>query len=1218
MSPKDSKGMTRFTPLIFFTALLVLTTTCAGIVFPQNTKENADFKLALNLYNDGLFDLAQEQLKQFIAAYPNTSQGVEARFTLGLSQLKLKEYEDARITFQTFALTYQDNSRAPEAWWNVGECYAALNNPKEAALAFERVKVFHPKSKSAPDALVRAAFFFGLAGEKDNARRLLRTVLQEYPSSSAVIAARTQLGRIYFEEGNVDLAQNELKRVIDGDPSPDARAQALLILGNIEQEMGKSDAAQSHYQEIITTYKTSSALQGAYVHAARLNAAGGKHAEAIENLKKALALTKNIDTTLSKEALRSLGDAYAATGNVQNAVSSYGRFLDTYPADARVPDILRSLATAAARARDFRQSNEASARLLRSDAPDDFKRFALLRLALNAREQKSHATALQYYNRYTDLYPDDPSTPAVLFETARLVEQDLHDLRKASTAYELLVTRHPHADGADDALFGAARCQEQLHEYDRALQTYREVILTYPASDLVDSAAARVRMIETFEAKNKDAGLEKLALLVGDVVAERDRTGFAFRLGEIYFHDIKSYDAAAAQFAGAIAAGVPEPRLSESLYLRARSLEYVSWKDPSRRREAADAYREFLARVPGDRRADEATIAVFSLSASTLTEARTALQAALAVNPAFPRRDLMLLRIGTLCEDVDSTGAAMAAFAEALSIKPHSAATEEAHYRHFALLAGAGLLDSAMGAGTSYLQAYPSARRTALVLGMLGDLALERGQADRAASFYQQLTGEFPYTNAAGQARRKLADALLAAGNPQGAVSLYTELLHPPSAEPQQDQPADPSLVLALGKAYSLAGDTKAAKKQLFSLLTRERSGERAAEAYTALGMIYKNEGATDIATSYFREAGNAAPGTAATREIADLLFDSGQYDDALRQYTLLSKNSNNENERRNYDARAIVARLRTNDLAAANRDVAAFNKNYTDTGTEIAMFELERGNVFFRQKDYPRALKSFQTVVSKYDDSPSAPAAMYWIGKVYEVTQRPQEAIKQFESLLSEHPQADIIQKALFSLGNIYYRAEQWDAAIKNYRLVTDAATPDPALLPYAMSNLIETYETAGVFDAALTLTRKYLERYPNAEDAFDKRIKIGILYQRLGYYDQSVLHLQGLLDEAGSDLEGEIRYYIAEANYYKGDYHQAILDFLKVPYLVTKKGKIDWTATSLYMSGQSYEKMGRFDQALTMYKQIIDRPGIDETFKTAARKEIDRVNAILKKSAK
>ena len=152
----------------------------------QDSKENADFKLALNLYHDGLFDLAAEQLRQFVASYPATSQGIEARFYLGLTQLKLKRFEEARTTFQTFALNYQDNPRAPEAWQHTGEAYAALKNPREAALAFERVKVFHPKSKLAPDALLESARYFALDGDRENAKRVLRVILQEYPSSSAV------------------------------------------------------------------------------------------------------------------------------------------------------------------------------------------------------------------------------------------------------------------------------------------------------------------------------------------------------------------------------------------------------------------------------------------------------------------------------------------------------------------------------------------------------------------------------------------------------------------------------------------------------------------------------------------------------------------------------------------------------------------------------------------------------------------------------------------------------------------------------------------------------------------------------------------------------------------------------------------------------------------------------------------------------------------------
>ena len=51
--------------------------------------------------------------------------------------------------------------------------------------------------------------------------------------------------------------------------------------------------------------------------------------------------------------------------------------------------------------------------------------------------------------------------------------------------------------------------------------------------------------------------------------------------------------------------------------------------------------------------------------------------------------------------------------------------------------------------------------------------------------------------------------------------------------------------------------------------------------------------------------------------------------------------------------------------------------------------------------------------------------------------------------------------------------------------------------------------------------------------------------------------------------------------------------------------------------MSAQSYEKMGKFDQALNMYQQIIDKPGIDPAFKTAAQKEINRVKSAVKKES-
>jgi len=354
-------------------------------------------------------------------------------------------------------------------------------------------------------------------------------------------------------------------------------------------------------------------------------------------------------------------------------------------------------------------------------------------------------------------------------------------------------------------------------------------------------------------------------------------------------------------------------------------------------------------------------------------------------------------------------------------------------------------------------------------------------------------------------------------------------------------------------------------------------------------------------------------PSASTSREVAALLFDNGAYADAVKQYVALSQAAKSDSERQFFDARVVIARYRDGQSIQAEKDAAAFLKAYQRPEEDAASFELEKGLFFYRNEDYTVAQKSFDLIARKFDGTASAPWALYWTGKILEAGQKEQDALKVYQALMKNYPASPVIPRAYLALGNIFYNLEKWDESIRNYKVIVDDPHPDKSLLSLAMSNLIQTYETAGIFDAALQMTRRYLDLFPDADDSFDKKINIGILLQRLGYNDQSVLQLQTLLDQAGSDLEGEIRYYIAEANYNKGDYQQAILDFLKVPYLVTKKGKLDWTANSLYMAGQSYEKLGRYDQALVMYQQITERPGIDETFKAAAKKEIDRVKLVV-----
>ena len=128
-----------------------------------------------------------------------------------------------------------------------------------------------------------------------------------------------------------------------------------------------------------------------------------------------------------------------------------------------------------------------------------------------------------------------------------------------------------------------------------------------------------------------------------------------------------------------------------------------------------------------------------------------------------------------------------------------------------------------------------------------------------------------------------------------------------------------------------------------------------------------------------------------------------------------------------------------------------------------------------------------------------------------------------------------------------------------------------------------------------------------PADPTAFQKRILLGEFFYRLGYYSPAIAHFENLLGEAPADEQAVIRYSIGECYYFKGDFTQAALEYLKVPYLVVRKTEIDWTATAYDAAARSYVKLEKFDLAKDLWQKIIDTPGLDPRFKGEAQKKIE-----------
>ena len=118
-----------------------------------------------------------------------------------------------------------------------------------------------------------------------------------------------------------------------------------------------------------------------------------------------------------------------------------------------------------------------------------------------------------------------------------------------------------------------------------------------------------------------------------------------------------------------------------------------------------------------------------------------------------------------------------------------------------------------------------------------------------------------------------------------------------------------------------------------------------------------------------------------------------------------------------------------------------------------------------------------------------------------------------------------------------------------------------------------------------------------------------MGICLSSLNRYSEAVEYLKRTKFEASSQQEPEIQFYIGEAYFNAGQYENAIGEFVKIP-LLSKKTKLQWEASALYYSGQSYEKLGRMDEAVRMYTEIVERPGILIELKREAQRKIDTIS--------
>jgi tetratricopeptide (TPR) repeat protein len=210
---------------------------------------------------------------------------------------------------------------------------------------------------------------------------------------------------------------------------------------------------------------------------------------------------------------------------------------------------------------------------------------------------------------------------------------------------------------------------------------------------------------------------------------------------------------------------------------------------------------------------------------------------------------------------------------------------------------------------------------------------------------------------------------------------------------------------------------------------------------------------------------------------------------------------------------------------------------------------------------------------------------------------------------MASKYAGQPVVSRVYLNLGDHYYRSNQFDNAMLAFKKAMDD-TSNLEVFSDAQRYLIRVYQALQLPDAALAMARDYLRRFPDAEDAFQKKIQIGINYQELKEYDRAIDQFRRLRTVADAENQAEIQYWIGKTYYQMGQFASAVHEFIKVKYQCPPT-TLPWAATALYEAGLAYLRLHKPSEARQMFEKIVQTEGATSDLGRIARQRIDAIDA-------
>ncbi len=1246
----------------------VILTACSAEAQVGNA--DTDFLYARKLYDDKLYSLAAKEFTRFIKNFPAEARAPDARFYSGMAFFNSGEFENARRDFQYLAIDYPKDKRAPDAWQKSADCYVALGDFAAAANTLISVYTFYPASPNAIQAVLTASDYYVKAGDIRSAKDRLQKLIADQPDIPETYLSRLKLAQLMKAEQNYSQAANEFQTIIDKAKDPELISTAIYEKAKISDRLGKSDEARLGYSRIMNRFGKTKMNAYALFEMGLILMREKNFVEAKGLLEKAAASTSAKD--LKSGAQMTIGDIYFATGQFKQAGEVFRSLADTETDSSASAEANFKLGMTFEKVNMVAAANERYVKIINGPAgkPSDSKypMYAYLKLAKNFAAAKNFREAVGYYDRFIRKYAQYENLDRVIYSRAEILANELKDYPEAIVALESLLRQFPKNVHADLSQLYLAKAYRKNGEVSQAIALLRSFKNNFPGSVTLDQAQSEWDYIQTYYSTGGNTTTENIIHLLGNLIEDKSKDEIAFSYAKLFFEQLKDYKGAAELFRKVIGVTKNRELAEEASYLTAVSYDLLSKKSPELV-SYADSALDVYKRLSGGKYSDAAALYIIESNLSKMKnvderarKGKETYGALLERFPASGLRDKMLLGLGNALWELrevtvpadenkagknkgdrtplkqDSSGAkkylsATDCYNELTGLYPNSAYAEEAFFKNILCFAYAQKKDASYNLMNNYSAAFPRGRYIAQIKYMIGKYKETAGDYNSATAIFSELINQYYYTPYADSAAQGIGDNYLLAQQYEKAIAAYQNSLRINKTEfsesnliaSQPHNTAEYKIAYCFSKLNNLSRAVEYYKSYLFP----DNAGTYAGHALTTLAQMYDAKQDYKNAVSFYKVLSGqylkTDQGFKALVRMAEIQFDAENYDSARAAYQKLSELAQDQLQKFIFESRIIVCAYRMGAVNTTTDLEKKFNKKYeNDKKLRIllqnynAEFLYELGR-YYQTKgkivNYDLAFKTYSRVLDDYKTAAIIPEVMYEMGAIRFNQGKSKEGFDLFQQIPQRFPSHEILPKVYLRTAFEAFRLEQTQTAIDAAKWALQNPNIKIADAKTGTSFLIKVYKAAGYYENALLLIQQYLERFSEDDpvNVFSMRIDIGVMHKNLKAYDRAIEYLRDLIKTASGEDEAEIQFNIAETYFAKGNFEQALLEYLRIPYLTLGK-KFDWASAAKSQGAECYVKLSKYDEALNLYNEIIKTSGSGSEYGIFAKQRMDQIRALTK----